>query len=111
MPSCSRLSRSGLEALRQTAPLACRPSLTAARHDGLGNVQAGTERRRTSLIRRWGATHDDPEDRRGVVTAWEWPNPLAYYLPTRFRAFALFSRRPPERVDRLPNFSTIGVRP
>src|ERR1700720_1303871 len=44
MPSCSRLSRSGLEALRQTAPLACRPSLTAARHDGVGNVQAGTER-------------------------------------------------------------------
>ena len=35
MPSCSRLSRSGLEALRQTAPLACRPSLTAARHDGV----------------------------------------------------------------------------
>ena len=34
-------SRSGLEALRQTAPLACRPSLTAARHDGVGNVQAG----------------------------------------------------------------------
>jgi hypothetical protein len=44
MPSCSRLSRSGLEALRQTAPLAWRPSLTAARHDGVGNVQAGTER-------------------------------------------------------------------
>jgi hypothetical protein len=44
MPSCSRLSRSGLEALPQTAPLACRPSLTAARHDGVGNVQAGTER-------------------------------------------------------------------
>jgi hypothetical protein len=52
MPSCSRLSRSGLEALRQTAPLACRPSLTAARHDGLGNVQAGTESQ-TSLIRRY----------------------------------------------------------
>jgi hypothetical protein len=44
VPSCSRLSRSGLEALRQTAPLACRPSLTPARHDGVGNVQAGTER-------------------------------------------------------------------
>ena len=44
MPSCSRLSRSGLEALRQTAPLAFRPSSTADRHDGVGNVQAGTER-------------------------------------------------------------------
>jgi hypothetical protein len=44
MPPCSRLSRSGPETLRQTAPLACRPSLTAARNDGVENVQAGTER-------------------------------------------------------------------
>src|SRR4051812_40698379 len=44
MPSCSRLSRSGLETSQQVAPPACRPSLTATRHDGTRNVQAGTER-------------------------------------------------------------------
>src|ERR1700676_254670 len=44
LPSCSRLSRSGLETSQQFAPPACRPSLTAARHDSLGNLQAGTER-------------------------------------------------------------------
>jgi transposase InsO family protein len=44
MPSCSRLSRSGLEASQQVVPPARRPSLTAARHDGLGVVQAGTKR-------------------------------------------------------------------
>src|SRR5215468_8261999 len=36
MPPCSRLSRSGLEALEQAVPSECRPSLTAARHDGGG---------------------------------------------------------------------------
>src|SRR5580693_5034051 len=44
MPSCSRLSRSGLETSQQASPSICRPSLTAARHDSLGNVQAGTKR-------------------------------------------------------------------
>src|SRR4051794_9684123 len=44
MPSCSRPSRSGRETPPQAAPPPCRPSLTAARHDGAGNVQAGTER-------------------------------------------------------------------
>jgi hypothetical protein len=44
MPSCSRPSRSGLEASQQVAPPARRPSLTAARHDRLGVVQAGTKR-------------------------------------------------------------------
>ena len=29
---------------QQAAPPACRPSLTAARHDSPGNVQAGTKR-------------------------------------------------------------------
>ena len=33
--------KSGLETSQQVAPPACRPSLTATRHDGLGNVQAG----------------------------------------------------------------------
>src|ERR1700680_183100 len=42
--SCSRLSRSGLETSQQVAPPAHRPSLTAARHDSLGNLQAGTKR-------------------------------------------------------------------
>jgi hypothetical protein len=36
VPPCSRLSRSGLEALEQAVPSVCRPSLTAARHDGEG---------------------------------------------------------------------------
>ena len=40
----SRPSRSGLEISQQAAPPACRPSLTAARHDSLGYVQAGTKR-------------------------------------------------------------------
>src|SRR5271166_1692282 len=44
MLSCSRRSRSGLETSQQASPSACRPSLTAARHDSLGNVQAGTKR-------------------------------------------------------------------
>jgi hypothetical protein len=44
MLSCSRLSRSGLETSQQASPSTCRPSLTAARHDSLGNVQAGTKR-------------------------------------------------------------------
>jgi hypothetical protein len=45
MPSCSRLSRSGLEALRQTAPLAYRPSLTAALDATASEMcRAGTER-------------------------------------------------------------------
>ena len=44
MPSCSRPSRSGLETPKQDAPSARRPSLTAARHDSRGNVQAGTKR-------------------------------------------------------------------
>src|ERR1700746_2850492 len=44
MLSCSRPSRSGLEPSHQAAPPACRPSLTAARHDSPGNVQAGTKR-------------------------------------------------------------------
>ena len=34
MPPCSRPSRNGLEALAPAAPSACRPSLTATRHDG-----------------------------------------------------------------------------
>ena len=44
MPSCSRLSRSGLETSQQVAPPAYRPSVTATRHDGVGNMQAGTKR-------------------------------------------------------------------
>ena len=44
MPPCSHSSRSGLQASQQAAPPACRPSLTAARHDSPGNVQAGTKR-------------------------------------------------------------------
>jgi hypothetical protein len=44
MPSCSRPSRSGLEMSQYAAPPARRPSLTAARHDSRGNVQAGTKR-------------------------------------------------------------------
>ena len=36
VPPCSRPSRSGLEALEQAVPAECRPSLTAARHDGEG---------------------------------------------------------------------------
>src|SRR5271165_353445 len=44
MPSCSRLSRSGLKTSQQVAPPAYRPSLTATRHDGVGNMQAGTKR-------------------------------------------------------------------
>src|SRR5271166_5199593 len=44
MLSCSRLSRSGLETSQQASPSTCRPSLTAARHDSLGNGQAGTKR-------------------------------------------------------------------
>ena len=44
MPSCSRPSRSGLEISQQAAPHARRPSLTAARHDSLGYMQAGTKR-------------------------------------------------------------------
>src|SRR5271166_2165532 len=44
MLSCSRRSRSGLETSQQASPSTCRPSLTAARHDSLGNVQVGTKR-------------------------------------------------------------------
>ena len=44
MPSCSRLSRSGLETSQQVAPPAYRPSVTTTRHDGVGNIQAGTKR-------------------------------------------------------------------
>jgi hypothetical protein len=44
LPPCSRPSRSGLEALSQAAPTACRPSLTAAPLGGQRNLQAGTER-------------------------------------------------------------------
>ena len=44
MPSCSRLSRSGHETSQQVAPPAYRPSVTATRHDGVGNMQAGTKR-------------------------------------------------------------------
>ena len=44
MPSCSRRSRSGLETSQQVAPPAYRPSVTATRHGGVGNMQAGTKR-------------------------------------------------------------------
>ena len=44
LPPCSRPSRSGLEALSQAAPTACRPSLTVAPGGGQGKLQAGTER-------------------------------------------------------------------
>src|SRR6202049_5119999 len=44
MLPCSRLSRSGLETSQQASPSTCRPSLTAARHDSHGNLQAGTKR-------------------------------------------------------------------
>src|ERR1700694_3960183 len=44
LPSCSRLSRNDLTTSQQVAPPAHRPSLTAARHDSLGNLQAGTKR-------------------------------------------------------------------
>ena len=41
---CTRPSRSGLETVAPSRTAACRPSLTAARHDSLENVQAGTKR-------------------------------------------------------------------
>ena len=47
MPPCSRLSRSGLETSQQVGPPTCRPSLTAARHDSVGE-RAGRDKKMLS---------------------------------------------------------------